>query len=92
MSLKNKIEDLLDRTVGRRGRKFLEQIAHFLLIGVPWGCIGAGTVWLIDASTRTDADVSIYIAAGLFMSILRATWREVAPPDPAEVRIGRNGG
>lgn len=94
-SLKNKIEDFLDRTIGRRGRKALEQVAHFLLIGAPWGCIGAGVVWWIDSSNDTQSPIGVYITAGLLTAIIRATWREVAqnigdePDESTRLTIGR---
>ena len=95
MSWKDKIEDFLDRTIGKRGRKLLEQVAHFLLIGAPWGCIGAGALWLIDRSAGIDAPIGGYVAAGLLTSIFWATWREVAQNigDPSDdttlFRVGR---
>lgn len=33
--MKDAIEDFLDRTIGRSGRKALEQVAHALMVGVP---------------------------------------------------------
>lgn len=97
MSLKNTIEDWLDDTIGRQGRKALEQVAHFG-IGFAWGCIPAGVLYGLEYLAVQAAWDSFpfwtFLACGLFGSIFRATWREYAQNigDPSDettiIRIG----
>lgn len=99
MSLGNKIEDWLDQTIGRSGRKALEQVAHFLLIGFPWGCVPAGTLYGIEALAIEHRGIEGFpfwgfLLTGLFGSLFRATWREYKQNvgDPSDettlIRVG----
>lgn len=99
MSAKDKIEDWLDQTIGRSGRKAFEQVAHFLLIGFPWGCVGAGSLYAIEALAITHRSIEgfpfwAFLATGLFGSTFRATWREYKQNvgDPSDettlIRVG----
>ncbi len=77
MSVLGNIEDPLDRLVGRKGRKILEQIGHFFL-GALAGCIPAGIVLYVNSIDTVDTNyvIGVYIISGVLGGIAFATWRE----------------
>ena len=78
MSSMDYIEAWLDRLVGRKGRKILEQIGHFFL-GALAGCVTAGITLSVNVIDTRDIKyvIGVYIISGLLGSIAMATWRKL---------------
>lgn len=62
MSLKDKIEDRIDATIGKPARKALEQVAHALMVGIP---AFLAVNWLPDGlAWQLPIAVSLALLAG----------------------------
>ncbi len=77
MSIKDTVEDFLDNTIGKQGRKALEQVGHFAIWpGGVGGVPGAAMVLGIDAIPGLTIPIGGYIAGGIVTAAVLATWRE----------------